>query len=196
MLAAMGQPWTETIARRYKGMNARDVAATAWRLLQPPGEMAYYQTLMRDALLAAYAQEPIVPMLGAVDLVRRLRGLAPLAVASGSPLPGLELALERLGIRDGFDAVISSESLARGKPAPDVFLAAAERLGAPPARCVVLEDSLVGVQAGRSAGMTVFAVPSIPRHRAAIVQLGARVFDSLADVTVADVLAVIGGGGR
>ena len=63
-------------------MNARDVAATAWRILKPAGPLDHFQRIMRDALVQEFSVAEIPPMPGAVDLVRRLRGLAPMAVAS------------------------------------------------------------------------------------------------------------------
>ncbi len=190
MLAAMGRAWSEDLAREYKGLNALDVAATAYRICQPAGPVEKYQTIMRDALIEAYGQAEIPPMAGAVGLVRRLHGLAPMAVASGSPVEGIERAMQRLEIRGCFDVVISSESVARGKPAPDVFLKAAELLGAAPAECLVFEDSLHGVRAARAAEMAVFAVPTVAPEE--IARLATGVFGSLAEVTRDEVGRVLG----
>jgi sugar-phosphatase len=68
--------------------------------------------------------------------------------------------MELLGMRDRFEAIVSGEEVARGKPAPDVFLRAAEHLGLAPARAVVLEDAPAGVAAGRAAGARVIAIAS------------------------------------
>ena len=67
---------------------------------------------------------------------------------------------DRLGIEEVLGAIVSSDEVVTGKPAPDVYLAAAARLGADPARCLVVEDSLNGVRAGLAAGMTVVLVPN------------------------------------
>jgi HAD superfamily hydrolase (TIGR01509 family) len=190
MLAAMGHPWTEELARQYKGMSVLNVAATVWQVVRPAESVEYYQKFLRSALIEEYAVAEIPPMDGAVDLVRRLHGLAPMAVASGSPLEGIERAMQRLGIRDCFEVVLSSESVARGKPAPDVFLKAAELLGVDPACCLVFEDSLHGVRAGVAAGMKVFAVPSLTS--AEIPRLATRTFRSLLEVTREDVVRAWG----
>ena len=84
----------------------------------------------------------------------------PLAVASSSPQDLIELVLELAGIREDFAVVLSSERVARGKPAPDVYLAALERLGVPAPEAVAVEDSTAGIQAARAAGMRVVAVPN------------------------------------
>jgi beta-phosphoglucomutase-like phosphatase (HAD superfamily) len=68
--------------------------------------------------------------------------------------------LERLGVDEAFDAIVTAEEVARGKPAPDIFLAAAARLDLPPASCTVLEDSVPGCEAALAAGMRVVVCPS------------------------------------
>jgi HAD superfamily hydrolase (TIGR01509 family) len=88
----------------------------------------------------------------------RARGL-PRAVASSSTRRLVETALRRFDLLPYFGAVVTGECVTRAKPAPDIFLEAARRLGIPPAGCVVLEDSLAGVRAARAAGMQVIAVP-------------------------------------
>lgn len=76
-----------------------------------------------------------------------------IAVASSAPRRWIRMTLEGLGITDCFDAIVSSEDVARGKPAPDVFLRAAEKLKVDPALCVVVEDAPAGIEAANSAGM-------------------------------------------
>lgn len=188
MLAAMGHGWTEEMARQYKGMSVLNVAATAWRALQPAGPVEHFQKLLRDTLIDEFSRAEIPPMPGAVELVRRLRGLAPMAIASGSPAEGIERAVERLGIRDCFEALVSSESVAHGKPAPDVFLKAAACLRIEPARCLVFEDSLHGVHAALAAGMKVFSVPTVAPQE--IARLATGTYRSLAEVTREDVAGV------
>jgi HAD superfamily hydrolase (TIGR01509 family) len=190
MLAAMGHERTDDLARQYKGMSARDVATTAWQLLKPAGALEHFQRIMRDALVHEFSVAEIPAMPGAVDLVRRLRGLAPMAVASGSPVEAIERAMQRLVIRGCFDAIVSSESVERGKPAPDVFLKTADCLRADPAHCLVFEDSLHGVRAALAAGMKVFAVPTLAADE--IEQLATRTFRALADVAREDVASALG----
>ncbi len=83
------------------------------------------------------------------------------AVASSTALPVVEHNLEMSGLRKYFDGVVSGQDVARGKPAPDVFLAAAARIGVAPGDCVVLEDSVSGLQAARAAGMGPVMVPDL-----------------------------------
>ena len=72
----------------------------------------------------------------------------------------IDAAVDALGMRDVMGAIVSSDEVAAGKPAPDVYLVAAARLGVAPARCLVVEDSINGVRAGKAAGMTVVLVPN------------------------------------
>jgi beta-phosphoglucomutase family hydrolase len=88
-----------------------------------------------------------------VAVVRAYHGTLPLAVASGGHRDLVERTLQALSIRDCFQAVIAAEDYERGKPHPDPFLAAAERLQVPPAHCLVFEDTDTGADAARAAGM-------------------------------------------
>jgi HAD superfamily hydrolase (TIGR01509 family) len=103
---------------------------------------------------------------GAVRELRR-RGV-PVAVASSSPHERLQRTLGRAGLLDAFDVVVSGDEVEHGKPAPDMFLLAAARLGVRPGSCVVIEDSPPGVQAGRAAGMFTLAVCRVPGTEASL----------------------------
>lgn len=101
---------------------------------------------------------PLVP--GAVEAVRALAATLPLAVASSSNRPLIDAVLDTAGISDCFAATVSSEEVARGKPAPDVYLEAARRLGTIPAGCAAVEDSANGMRAAHAAGMSLIAFPN------------------------------------
>jgi HAD superfamily hydrolase (TIGR01509 family) len=106
-----------------------------------------------------YAQRlPLID--GAADAVKRLAGSFPLAVASSSNRGLIDAVLAEAGLAGFFDATVSSEEVARGKPSPDVFLEAARRLGASPQRCAAIEDSGNGIRAAHAAGMRVIAIPN------------------------------------
>jgi HAD superfamily hydrolase (TIGR01509 family) len=100
-----------------------------------------------------------MPVFDAVPaLVATLAQRCKLAIASGSPHGVIEAALALDGLRRHFNAVVSASDVPHGKPAPDVFLEAARRLGVPAGSCCVVEDSVAGVQAARAAGMGVIAI--------------------------------------
>ena len=110
-------------------------------------------------MLARYAERlPLVE--GAEEAVRRLAGEFPLGLASSSNRPIIDTVLERAGIAELFEATVSSEEVARGKPAPDVYLETARRLGVPPEYCAAVEDSANGIRSAHAAGMRVVAIPN------------------------------------
>jgi HAD superfamily hydrolase (TIGR01509 family) len=110
-------------------------------------------------MLERYRAE--LPLLdGAVEAVRRLAREFRLAVASSSNRPLIEAVLETAGIAEDFEVTVSSEEVARGKPAPDVYLEAARRLGVEPDRTAAIEDSSNGIRSAHAAGMRVLALPN------------------------------------
>ena len=112
-----------------------------------------------ERMLEAYRRElPLLP--GAVEAVRRTAESFPLGLASSSNREVFEAVLDLAGIADRFSATVSSEEVPRGKPAPDVYLEAARRLGIEPERCAAVEDSHAGIRSAKSAGMRVVAIPN------------------------------------
>ena len=95
----------------------------------------------------------VEPINAVVGVARENFGKIPMAVASGGTASGIEQVLAHLGIRSLFQAVVTSEMVARQKPAPDIFLEAARRIGVPPHECRAYEDTDLGMRAIRAAGM-------------------------------------------
>jgi HAD superfamily hydrolase (TIGR01509 family) len=139
-----------------------------------------------------YREElPVVP--GAVDAVRRLEhaGLR-LAVASSSNRELIEAVLGTLQLTDSFEAIVSSEEVPRGKPAPDVYLEATRRLGLEPRACVAVEDSTNGLLAADAAGLAVVAYPNSRFPPAAEAVARARLVVGSLDELVPGTLAALG----
>ena len=130
-------------------------------------------------MLDRYSRElPLID--GAVDAVRRLRTTFRLAVASSSNRELIEAVLDAAALADLFEVTVSSEEVPRGKPAPDVFLAAAQRLGVAPERSAAIEDSANGIRAAHGAGMRVIAIPNRRYPPAAeALELADAVLDSI-----------------
>jgi HAD superfamily hydrolase (TIGR01509 family) len=128
-----------------------------------------------------------LPLLaGARGSVEALSSRWPLGLASSSNREIIDLALELAGLARAFEVTISSEEVARGKPAPDVYLEAARRLGVPGERCVAIEDSANGLRAAAAAGMAAIAVPN-PHYPPAAdaLALAAVTVQSIGEVTPA-----------
>ena len=110
-------------------------------------------------MLAAYGERlPLLP--GAVEAVRRLGERFPLGLASSSNRVLIDRVLETAGLAAFFRATVSSEEVAQGKPAPDVYLATARQLGVAPGLCAAVEDSHGGIRSAHAAGMRVVAIPN------------------------------------
>ena len=103
----------------------------------------------------------IKPVQSVVDIALAQAGRKPMAVASGSDAEIVVQGLEAIGILGLFQTIITPVDVARGKPAPDMFLLAADRMGVPPGRCLVFEDGLLGIQAAEAAGMASVFVPTL-----------------------------------
>jgi HAD superfamily hydrolase (TIGR01509 family) len=113
----------------------------------------------RNQLIAELFKEHLKAIPGAVDLVRSVIAAGIMTgLVSSSPKPLVELALEKLGTTGLFDLTLSGDQVVRGKPAPDIYITAAEKLGVKPEYCVVIEDAPHGVAAAKDAGMCCLAI--------------------------------------
>ena len=141
-----------------------------------------YRDLVRE-------EAPLVA--GAVELVQALHGAGvQLAVGSSGPLANIELILRAMGVRELISVIVSGDDVTRGKPDPQVFSLACERLKISPSRCVVIEDAPSGVEAGRAAGARVVAV--LMYHPAEAFERADRIVSRLGDLTVQHIFALVG----
>jgi HAD superfamily hydrolase (TIGR01509 family) len=132
---------------------------------------------LRDMLEPGPPLKPgLLPLLDGLEALR-----LPLAVASATARAEIERRLAGVSLLRRFDAVVGGDEVARGKPAPDLFLLAAGRLGARPADCLVLEDSEAGVRAAAAAGMAVVMVPDLVEPSPSVRALAEAVLPSLAE---------------
>ena len=192
MAEAEGLHFTEAEFAPTFGRTSREIIAHFWgdgrygnreiALLDDRKEEGFRRIIAADF--------PAMP--GVFELLPELRdaGFA-LAVGSSGPPENVALVLDRLETRSTFDAVVTATDVTRGKPDPQVFLIAAERLGLPPARCVVIEDAALGVEAAQAAGMVSVGLASTGRTRQslaaaelvvdALVELSPRILRELID---------------
>jgi HAD superfamily hydrolase (TIGR01509 family) len=182
-VADHGGRWPADAQDRMMGMSTAEWSAYIsedFGLRLPAPRVA---ELVIAAMAAEYqAHLPLLP--GAVDAVRDLSARWPLAVASSAPKSLIDAVLDVSGLRSAFAAAVSSEEVTRGKPAPDVYLEAAARLGVPAAACAAVEDSANGLRSAAAAGCAVIAVPrpEYPPPAEALDQ-ARLVLDSLTELT-------------
>ncbi len=154
-----GGTYSEQATRDMMGMSSLEWSRYMADALGVPGTPGEINTAIVQRMLARYGEDPpLIP--GAVEAVRRCAERWPLAVASSSNPELIEVVLAAAGLHDVIPTVVSSQEVARGKPAPDVYLEAARRLGVDPTRCCAIEDSHNGIRSAKAAGMRVLAVPN------------------------------------
>jgi HAD superfamily hydrolase (TIGR01509 family) len=184
-----GARWHERAQADMMGMSSPEWSRYMHDVLglpEPPNEIN--DEVVRRMEARYREQLPLVD--GAVEAVRRLSGSFRLALASSSNRQLIDAVLEAAGLVHEFEVTVSSEEVARGKPAPDVFLEAARRLGVGPTSCAAVEDSGNGIRAAHAAGMRVIAIPNrrYPPPADALA-LSVVILDSLADLDATAVAA-------
>jgi HAD superfamily hydrolase (TIGR01509 family) len=183
LVRAAGGRWREDAPRVMMGMSSPEWSAY---LHDELGVGLDVDEINRDVVARMErlyrAKLPLLP--GAGETVRMLAARWPLGLASSSNREIIDLVLEVTGLGDAFVATVSSEEVERGKPAPDVYLEAARRVGVPPGGCVAIEDSSNGLRAAAAAGMVVIAAPNphYPPDQDALV-LAAATVEAVAQVT-------------
>jgi beta-phosphoglucomutase family hydrolase len=148
----------------------------------------------KEALYRKIYAEDIVPTDGLVDFLQDLKkNSVKTAVASAAPKVNVDFVFEKTGLRQYFDASIDANDVTRGKPDPEIYLRTAEKLNCPPEACLVFEDSMPGIQAGRNAGMKVIGVAtSHPADSLKGTDFVIRDFTEVNFETVQDYLMVTG----
>jgi HAD superfamily hydrolase (TIGR01509 family) len=154
-----GGRWREDAPHAMMGMSSPEWSAyMADRLAVPMDPRAINRDVVRRMEEGYRRELPLLP--GADETVRRLGERWPLGLASSANREIIDLFLALGGFADAFEVTVSSEEVAHGKPAPDVYLEAARRLGVGTGRCVAIEDSGNGLRAAAAAGPAVIAVPN------------------------------------
>jgi beta-phosphoglucomutase len=193
--------WVELAGSIRKPFTRADFAATFGRR-NPEIIRALFDASASDARVAelgerkeeiyraAAKRQGISLLPGVRELLTGIKALGwRQAVGSSAPRKNLELILAMTGTLADFDAVVSAEDTTRGKPDPQVFQIAAERLGMPAERCVVFEDAVAGVEEAKAAGMKCVAVRFVGHHPAEKLRAAGadRIVDCLTEITAADV---------
>ena len=178
-----GGRWREDAPTAMMGMSSLEWSAYMHDELGVPMDASDINRAVVDRMKQHYREHlPLLP--GAVEVVRSLHRRWPLALASSANREIIDFALDAAGLAGEFRATVSSEEVEHGKPAPDVYLEAARRLGVAPDRCVAIEDSSNGLRSAAAAGMAVIAVPNTHYPPAGdALALAAAVVHTLPEIT-------------
>ena len=179
-----GGRWHERAQRDMMGMSSSEWSAYMHETIGLPEPPEEINREVVERLTSLYREHlPVIP--GAREAVERLARRWPLGLASSSNRELIDLVLEQMGLSGDFKATVSSEEVARGKPAPDVYLEAARRLDVPAENCAAVEDSHSGIRSAKAAGMRVIAIPnpSFPPDPEAL-DLADLVLESISDLDV------------
>jgi HAD superfamily hydrolase (TIGR01509 family) len=183
VVADNGGSWTASATRAMQGMSSREWSRYLRDELGVALDPDKISSRVVERVLAAYEREvPLLP--GAVEAVRRLAEHWPLGLASSANRPVIDAVLHSAGLTGCFSATVSGDEVARGKPSPDVYLAAAGKLGVEARRAAGVEDSTNGLRAAAAAQMLVIAVPNreFPPANDALA-LAALVVESVGELT-------------
>jgi HAD superfamily hydrolase (TIGR01509 family) len=154
-----GGRYDAEVQRAMMGMSSTEWSRYLHETAGVPDEpQAINEEVVRRMLESYRARLPLID--GAVEAVQRLAARYRLGLASSSNRPLIDAVLDAAGLAPYFEVTVSSEEVERGKPAPDVYLEAARRLGVDPARIVAVEDSHGGIRSAKAAGMRVIAIPN------------------------------------
>jgi HAD superfamily hydrolase (TIGR01509 family) len=171
--------WRQELREHGYGLTAADIESNrgrsyrqahahfAGRIDEFPDAESFWPRF--SGTLFALFDSELTPFDDAIGTARELhaRGI-PIGIASSSPRERLDRTLAAAALSDLFDVTVAGDEVQHAKPAPDIFLAAAELLGIPPGQCVAVEDSPLGVESALAAGMSVVAVARADEHRAAL----------------------------
>ncbi|HEY7399242.1 MAG TPA: HAD family phosphatase [Gaiellaceae bacterium] len=160
LVHAAGLPFPPEATRAMMGMSSPEWSRYLVEQLGLPGTPEEANAAVVERMLDRYAEGP--PLLpGAVEAVRRMHERWPIGVASSSNRELIDVVLAAAGIAQLVRVAVSSEEVARGKPAPDVYLETTRRLGVDPRRAAAVEDSHNGIRSAKAAGLRVVAIPNL-----------------------------------
>jgi HAD superfamily hydrolase (TIGR01509 family) len=156
--AGLNGPLSEELFYSLGGMPTRKVAAVFAQHYGLTIDVDFVFHHKEELFLEMQAEMKVIQPV--VDFARKFHGIAPMSVASGGPRPVVRKTLELMHLIELFPVIVTPEDVTHGKPAPDMFLLAAKKMGVSPERCLVFEDAEPGFRAAEAAGMKWVRVPS------------------------------------
>uniref|UniRef100_A0A0E0EYP8 riboflavin kinase n=1 Tax=Oryza meridionalis TaxID=40149 RepID=A0A0E0EYP8_9ORYZ len=180
-LVKNGKKWDSKKAHKLVGKTPYEAAAVVLEDYGLPYSTEEFLSMLTPMFNEQWCNIKALP--GANRLIKHLKSNGvPAALASNSPRSNIDAKIScHQGWKESFSAIVGGDEVEKGKPSPDIFLEAAKRMNTNPPNCLVIEDSLPGVAAGKAAGMHVIAVPSVPK-RTAEFSSADEVINSLLDV--------------
>lgn len=184
-----GLAFTETDFRQTFGKRNPEIIAEKFGPDIPLQDIESL-AIKKEELFRRIAKQSIKPFPGVLNLMLALRAaIWKMAIVSSTPVENIRLITQSLDIAGLFDTIVADKDVSRGKPEPDGFLLAADRLEAAPTNCVVIEDAIAGVQAARQAGMKCIAVTNT--HPAERLSEADRIVESLEAISVETLEALL-----
>jgi beta-phosphoglucomutase family hydrolase len=193
LFGELQRPMPEGFFKRTFGMRNQQIIPMSFDFVKAEDavEIARLGDRKEELYREILRRDGIAPLPGVVTLLQEMKSLSiPRAVGSSTPRKNIETVMAMAGLDGLFDAIVSAEDVTVGKPDPQVFLKAAEKIGRDPARCVVFEDAHVGIEAGKRAGMKVVAVATT--HPIASLTQADMALPDLSGVNVEQLLAALG----
>jgi beta-phosphoglucomutase family hydrolase len=187
-----GRPLTkDQYIENINGRVSADAMAYVFQRSISPGELIVL-TEEKEAIYRELYRPHLQPAPGLLDFLNALKADGvKLAVGTSAPESNVRFTLDGLPLRPYFDAVVDASMIHRGKPDPEIYLTAAERVGVTPARCVVFEDAFAGIEAGLRAGMAVVAVATT-HTRDELTDTGAAlIINDFTEITVEQVQSLV-----
>ena len=190
LAAELGRPLPDGYFKKSFGMKSERIIPEILRWSNDPAEIRTITDRKAELYREIMKHDGVTPLPGAEAFLHRLKNDSiPCAVASSTPRLNITCVLERIDLGGFFREIVAAENVTHGKPHPEIFLLAAQRLGLPPNRCVVFEDSQVGLEAGLAAGMKVVGVATT--HLADSLQRAHRTVRRLDELQVHDLVSMI-----
>jgi HAD superfamily hydrolase (TIGR01509 family) len=189
----LDRPMPEGFFKRTFGMRNQQIIPMCFDFVGADDleEIARLGDRKEDLYREILRRDGIEPLPGVVPLLREMQSLGmPRVVGSSTPRKNIETVMAMAGLEGLFDAVVSAEDVTVGKPDPQVFLKAAEKIGRSPGRCIVFEDAHVGIEAGKRAGMKVLAVATT--HPLESLTEADAALPDLTGATVKQLIAAVG----
>lgn len=191
LASELGRTFTEQQFAATFGRTSREIIAADWPDLATTSAEIAKLDERKESLYRDIIAQHFPGMDGATELIDQLVNVGiTLGVGSSGPPPNVHLVLEKLGRRTSFRGVVTGQDVTHGKPNPQVFLLAAERMAIPPNRCVVIEDAAAGVEAAHRAGMKCIALHS-PGRDGSKLSAADLIVPSLRQVTAATVMDLL-----